>query len=524
VSSLASDSPDDNERFWQQLDEVRRQLYPMTLLVEPPEAEPGSGIAPLYVYEAGVILVRDADMHRVRPYTTAPVVDSSTPGVHKLQLDDGTHVPTEADRLNWHSERHSHGAPGDGGGSPARRPASPNHLLSIAPVNLCPAAEPRPVSPATPLWPQPRPLARVAPPAPAGPGPADPAPAAPVPAPPVPAGPGSAPAAAGPAPAHAARPASAAGPADAAVPPGTGISVLVIDTGFQAGVVSDHPFLAGVNGDPRQLDNPAPGLTDVIKEYAGHGTFVTGVLRTFAPGASVTVSGALQDAGALDEHCLGAAIMKLLDNPLNPDQPWPHIISISGGATTQDNQELAGLGALFDELATDRHAETVLIAAAGNDGQSEHKFWPAAGALTHPGVISVGALRRDGQGRACFSNYGDWVTVYAYGENVINAFPSGLYAYQHASMAACRYHSPALYPECGCVAPVSRYGDVVAFDSTASWSGTSFATPLVAGMVAAHMTRLTEKSDARAAARDLLARFATPIADQADGAQILALR
>jgi Subtilase family len=74
------------------------------------------------------------------------------------------------------------------------------------------------------------------------------------------------------------------------------------------------------------------------------------------------------------------------------------------------------------------------------------------------------------------------------------------------------------------VAPVSRYGDVVAFDSTASWSGASFATPLVAGMVAAHMTRLNEKSDARAAARDLLARFATPMTDQADGAQILALR
>ncbi|HEY2285449.1 MAG TPA: S8/S53 family peptidase [Streptosporangiaceae bacterium] len=484
MSSLPDDSRDGIERFWEQLAEVQRVAPEgLTYLVEPAEAAPGAGIEPRYVYEANIILVPAADMTAVRRYnTTAPDEDGAAPGVRRLRLDDGIHVPTEVRRINSAYLRDNPGTAGPGGGaaggagsagSPAgRRPplASPNHLVSIAGVNLCPAAEPRPVPPVTPLWPRP--------------------------------GPAGAPAA------------TTAGPA------GTGVSVLVIDTGFQPGVADRHPLLAGVTmvGGPRQEFGSEPGLATVIKEYAGHGTFVTGVLLTEAPGASVQVSSLLQGAGALDEDALGGGIMALLNDS---GRPWPQIISISGGSTTQDSQSLTGLVALLDELAL--HPETVLIAAAGNDGSSTSPLYPAGDALTHPGVISVGALRRDGRGRACFSNFGDWVTVYTYGEDVINYFPAGTYAYQHGSTAACRYRAPALYPDCSCVTP-TRYGDLVAFDGIASWSGTSFAAPRVAGMVAAHMTRTGEASDARAAARDLLARYATAINDAADQRELLALR
>jgi hypothetical protein len=466
MNSPTDSPPDPFQRFWEQLAEVRRQHPDQTFLVEPAEATPGSGIAPRYIYEARAVLVREADLHRIRPHTAAPDEPSAVPGVRKILLDNDAHVPTEVDRLNWLSRPNGQGGARKQESSRAGRMASPNHLVSIAPVNLCPAGEPRPVPPVTPLWP-----------------PRDP---------------------------------------QADVTAGAGVSVLVIDTGFQPDFAADQPALADVALLPGEPSRVLKGPTGLIKEYAGHGTFVTAVLRTAAPGTTVTVSSALQYAGAIMEDDLGGQILAILEAAQAADGRWPHIISISGGATSHDNQELAGLAPLLDELASN-HADTVLIAAAGNDGTSEHPFWPAACARNHPGVISVGALRRDGLGRACFSNYGDWVTVFASGEKVINLFPPGLYAYQHESTAGCRYYAPALYPDCGCVTS-THYGDIVAFDGMASWNGTSFATPLVAGKVAAHMTRIGETSDARAAAHDLLDRYATRISDEADQMEFLALR
>ncbi|MFD2351799.1 hypothetical protein ACFSTC_24805 [Nonomuraea ferruginea] len=101
------------------------------------------------------------------------------------------------------------------------------------------------------------------------------------------------------------------------------------------------------------------------------------------------------------------------------------------------------------------HPETVLVAAAGNDGGTD-PFWPAAYAgqpVNASGdlVVSVGALREDGLGRACFSNHGDWVTVYAQGERLVNAFASGQYTYGYPHCASCRHSDTPLYSGCTCV-------------------------------------------------------------------------
>src|SRR5262249_59398785 len=119
------------------------------------------------------------------------------------------------------------------------------------------------------------------------------------------------------------------------------------------------------------------------------------------------------------------------------------IINLSAGCTTYNHRPPRGLEPVFDRLRA-ADCQTLLVAAAGNDGSTD-EFWPAAAHIgTEPpdlgsAVVSVGALRQDGMGRACFSNYGRWVQVFAPGERLVNSFPDGRYAYVDEARDTCRY-------------------------------------------------------------------------------------
>jgi subtilisin family serine protease len=252
---------------------------------------------------------------------------------------------------------------------------------------------------------------------------------------------------------------------------GDGVSVSIVDTGLIPNAAAGHPWLAGVRGAE---ENPYAADANgdmVIAPYAGHGTFVAGVLRCMAPRASVFIERAFDIAGADYETNLASSLEDALDRD-------PDILVFTFTSATHRDQSLH----TFDDFYERRIRQMkglVVLAPAGNDSWSR-PMWPAA----HPGVIAVGALAADWRNRATFTNYGRWVDVYAPGEDLINAFPEGTYV---------------------CNEP-PNVGERRQFHGMANWSGTSFSTPVVAGLIAARMSQTGENAQQAA---DALLRLAS---------------
>ena len=345
-----------------------------------------------YACQEGFILVRDAYLDQV-----ADVVGGGEPddglidGVTLYSLA-GAETSTVATALEAIDARLGVGV------------ATPNHVLSICPVGLCPATEP-----------------------------AEP-------------------------PAHA--------DPDPGICPGQhgrGVFVYVVDTG-KLDDAATHPWLTGVTGDPDEFPGPQ------IPPYTGHGTFVAGVARCMAPAAQMNIANLLHHSGAQLER----DIVKQLDTALSLG---PDIISLSAGGTSRRDLPPLGFEALWQRYR--HHKGAVLVAAAGNNAD-RRPFWPAA----FPQVVSVGALAANWRSRASFSDYGGWVDVYAPGEGLVNAYATGTYV--------C--HEPP------------HVGEHREFHGMADWSGTSFSTPLVSGLIAARMSRTGENSRRAADALLTMAR------------------
>jgi len=250
---------------------------------------------------------------------------------------------------------------------------------------------------------------------------------------------------------------------------GTAVSLSLIDTGFDNKLASQTWWLQdGVAGEQESYDR------DHLIPYVGHGTFAAGMVRAMAIRAEIFVYGFLLHGGAIFES-------KILDSFQRALLAAPDIVSMSAGTYSRGNLGLLGFQVLWEKYAP---KGTVLIAAAGNDRERK-PFFPAAAEF----AIGVGALDQDGS-RAEYTNYGGWVDVYALGSDVVNAFPTGVYDYQQPPLRGRR----------------ARFENGVA-----KWSGTSFSTPMVAGIVAARMSRTGESGQQAAKAIVALAQAnATP--------------
>ncbi len=242
------------------------------------------------------------------------------------------------------------------------------------------------------------------------------------------------------------------------------IRVAIIDTGINMDD-TDWPssWLAGITQDRANMDPLTAVSNGPLDHGGGHGTFVVGVVRQVTPNAQIRVYRALDSDGIGSEVAVACAILRAVADGVD-------IINLSLGTDTYKDRPPVALTAAL-ELVPD---EVVVVAAAGNDGSSRPN-WP--GAVKR--VVAVGALDQDMK-PAKWSNRGPWVDLSTVGEGVVSTFVSG-------------YETAVQDPE-----PEDWRSDKTPW---AMWTGTSFAAPQIAGLIA----RDAEGSDARTALANLRA-------------------
>jgi hypothetical protein len=229
---------------------------------------------------------------------------------------------------------------------------------------------------------------------------------------------------------------------------GRRVTAAVLDTGL-----SPHPWYEATDWYAEQRDEVVE-ILDADDDYeldaqAGHGTFIAGVILRRAPAARIRALRVIGSDGVGDEFGVIKALTWLA--------AWGEadIVNLSIGCHTYDDRPSPVVAQAVAALGR----RTVVVACAGN-AATDRPFWPAALKT----VIAVAAL--DGDDRAWFSNYGWWVDACAPGVGVASCF--------------LRFDGPR--PRVGELDPDD-------FRGYATWSGTSFATPAVAGAIAARAIR-----------------------------------
>ena len=267
--------------------------------------------------------------------------------------------------------------------------------------------------------------------------------------------------------------------------PETRVKVAVLDTGYIPGNADLDRVTVRRRGDrdPWWKGSPPP---PVMQHWVGgHGTHVAGVLASAAGyavelhhfnvggfGSARRVKGQVGPP-LISDTDLAQAVRQAL-------QLGCRVINMSLGGPTALDLGLAALSLAVHATAgqVDKPKigdnDAVIVAAAGNEATTQPMF-PAA----TKGVIAVGAL--DGGVRAEFSNYGPWVDCATGGVDVLGPYVSGI---------------PA--------PPATPGGRARTFKGWATWSGTSFASPFVAGRIAARLATGATDS-ARVAAAMVLA-------------------
>jgi hypothetical protein len=232
---------------------------------------------------------------------------------------------------------------------------------------------------------------------------------------------------------------------------------------------------------PDGLYTDSAGQLDGI---SGHGTFIAGLISNIAPQTRLEVVGLRNqevEIGALTPRKqLGlfeteVAIAHAMLRRCRTD-----VIQCGFAFPTLDDYPSPVFAAVMEELrdASAPHGGRVAVVAPAGNEQSRRKYWPAA----HPEVIGVASTNRRGNGRAWFSNWGNWCDCCARGEYVYSTF--------------VHWDGPV---------EGESPDEIEHFRGWARWDGTSFAAPKVSAAIAAEFVaggRTTPPADV---ARQLIA-------------------
>lgn len=205
------------------------------------------------------------------------------------------------------------------------------------------------------------------------------------------------------------------------------VTIAVIDSG----VCSNHPDLQGriiagydfvdEDSDPSDMFGHGCGVAGVIAANSNNSMGIAGT----TPSAQIMPLRVLDASGLGNYADISAAIVHAADNGAN-------IINMSLAGTNYSQ-------VMADAIAYAVSRGVQIVASAGNHG-SDGVFYPAA----YPSVVSVGSIDPD-LSHSSFSNYGANVDIWAPGRDILTTSINGDYEFM---------------------------------------SGTSFASPLVAGIMA----------------------------------------
>ena len=239
------------------------------------------------------------------------------------------------------------------------------------------------------------------------------------------------------------------------VVPLNNVVIGVLDSGLAGGWDNaDHyrpdllglakPDLERISGPEDLPSRPMGGrpADNYLDPVAGHGTFIAGIIEQRTPGCTIRVERVIKPQGDVSVSRLAATLDRMMR------KVRPAIVNFSFGGT--------GRSAPFESVIAHHAAKgVVFVAAAGNEGSCVEQY-PAA----LPLVIGVAGLGPTGP--AEWSNYGDWVDACAPGTDLVSSF-------------FARFN--------GALPPINGI-DADDFDQWATWTGTSFAAPVVVAALA----------------------------------------